>query len=107
MALVCCCSWPAAVRMMHGTVRHRSFARKRLERLTPIVRKRDAKGALLELHFDDAPNVGFVVGNQHMVGRSGAGHDRLDEGGDVFSIAPQLEEQLTDVGTWGDEDEEY
>jgi hypothetical protein len=83
------------------------FALEGLERFTTVVCKRDAKRALLELHFDDAANMRFVIGNQHVVDRRGAGHDRSDESRDVFSIAAQLEEQLTDIRTRGDEDEEY
>ena len=94
MALVCCCSWPAAVRMMHGTVRqpivgaHRGehvetaqmrhhqieqdeadvgLALEDLERLAAVVRERDAKRALLELHLDDAADVRFVIGDEHVV----------------------------------------
>ena len=93
IALVCCCSWPAAVRMMrrqvapaivgaHGgehvepaEVRHHEveqdeadvgLALEHLERLAAVVGERDAKRALLELHLDDAADVRFVIGDENV-----------------------------------------
>ena len=43
------------------------FAFEHLERFATVVGKRDAKRALLELHLDDAADVRFVIGDEHMV----------------------------------------
>ena len=106
MALVCCCSWPAAVRMMTGSsatadrgasrsahpgrsgcgimrssiTRQMSVATERLEGFASVVRQSNAEGPLLELHLDDAADVRFVVGDEHVArGRVGHGESmRLD-----------------------------
>ena len=77
------------------------------ERFTTVVSERDAKRALLELHLDDAADVRFVIGNEH-VARSARSwtRDRSDESGDVFSIAAQLEEELADIRARRDENEQ-
>ena len=75
------------------------FMLQRVHRFAPVINERDAKGALLELHLDDATDVWFIVSDEHVAGRAGrrAFHESLDEGGDVFPVAPQLKEQLADV----------
>ena len=42
------------------------LALEHVERLAAVVRERDAKRALLELHLDDAADVRLVVGDEHV-----------------------------------------
>ncbi len=79
------------------------LALEHLQRFAAVVGERDAKRALLELHLDDAPDVRLVVGDEHVdtlgrVAGSTGESTASDQGGDVFAIAPQLEQQLPDVG---------
>jgi len=72
---------------------------ERVHRFASVVDERDAKRPLLELHLDDATDVWFIVGDEHVARRAGrrAFHESSDQGGDVFPVAPQLKEQLADV----------
>jgi hypothetical protein len=42
------------------------LAIEHVDRLTAVEGQRDAKRPLLELHLDDAADVGLVIGHQHM-----------------------------------------
>jgi hypothetical protein len=77
-----------------------------LERLAAVVGQRHAKRSLLELHLDDAADMWFVVGDEHVARRGGADHEVLYESGDVTTIPPQLEQELADVGAGRHENEQ-
>ena len=82
------------------------LALQRLERLATVVRERDAKRALLELHLDDATDMRLVVCDEHMVRLVGTSHERSNQSGDVVSIAPKLGKELADVCSGRHEDEQ-
>jgi hypothetical protein len=77
------------------------LALERVHRFASVIDESDMKWALLELHLDDAADVRFVIGDEHMARRIRVAgrtfHESSDESGDVFPVAPQLEEQLADV----------
>ena len=45
------------------------LALEHLERFASVIRERDAKRSLLELHLDDAADVRLVIGDEHVVRR--------------------------------------
>src|ERR1051325_1227049 len=66
-----------AAEMRHHEVeqyeRHVSLVLEHVQRLASVVRKRDVKRTLLELHLDDAAAVRLVVRDEHMASRGGHG----------------------------------
>ena len=89
---------PAEVRH-HEVEQHEvdvRLALQQVDRFLTVVRERDAKRPLLELHLDDAADVRLIIGDQHVA----LLHTRrgpLDQGRHVLAIPAKLEQQLADV----------